>query len=242
MRRQTRSGSLKPCSRRRIERIRQDRAPARTGPEQRGRARNERFVGTSGSSVYFGAPSKCDGGSMTRELTVCYTDCRCRRLSAALQPPQFKTPPHGSGTVPHCTPIESQVLDLQPQRIGLPPPPHVSGSVQLPHVSVPEQPSLTVPHSAPSSAHVFGVQGVEPHLPGPAPPHNVPVGHAGQVISCPQPFCATPHSMPSSAHVFGWQPHLFAAMTAQLFGALQPPQSRVLPQPSAIRPHSAPRL
>ena len=68
--------------------------------------------------------------------------------------PQLIVPPQPSGSVPHCP--GWQFFGVQPQTLGVPPPPQVCGAGQVSQVSVPPQPLLTTPHCP--GRQVVGVQ------------------------------------------------------------------------------------
>ena len=60
--------------------------------------------------------------------------------------PQVTEPPHPSEAVPQLSPAGHVVIGVQPQTLGAPPPPQVSGEVQAgPQVTVPPHPLGMVP-------------------------------------------------------------------------------------------------
>jgi hypothetical protein len=67
-------------------------------------------------------------------------------------------PPQPSLLAPQLLPCAAQVAGVQPQTLGVPPPPQVCGAVQLPQLSVPPQPSGIEPQSLFCAAQVVGVQ------------------------------------------------------------------------------------
>ncbi len=113
--------------------------------------------------------------------------------------------PQPSEIVPHSTPSAAQVVAVQPQACGTPPPPQVSGALQLPQSRMLLQPSEISPHSAASSAQVLGVHDEVPHWLGPSPPQNSPGEQPPQSSVLPQPSSTEPHSAPSSKHDLGTQ-------------------------------------
>ena len=82
--------------------------------------------------------------------------------------PQLTVPPQPLGTVPQLSPAGQVVIGVQPQTLGVPPPPQLCGAVQAgPQVSVPPQPSERVPQLAPPGQ---AVRGVQPQTLGVPPP------------------------------------------------------------------------
>lgn len=71
-------------------------------------------------------------------------------------------PPQPLSTVPHSFDLHGR--GVQPHRLGVPPPPQVSGRVQWPQLIVLPQPSSMGPHVAPAAAQVVGLQGAKLHL------------------------------------------------------------------------------
>lgn len=65
-------------------------------------------------------------------------------------------PPQPSGGVPQVMPSAAQVVFVQPQTFGVPPPPHVSVPEHEPQSMVPPQPSEIVLHCW--ALQVAGVQ------------------------------------------------------------------------------------
>jgi hypothetical protein len=101
---------------------------------------------------------------------------------------------------PHATDV---ACGVQPQVLGMPPPPHVAGEAQLVgHVTCCPQLLKTDPQRAPFSQLCAAVSGRQPHTPPmPPPPQLSPV--PGQVLAHwavrPQLFRVGPHFAP--AHV-----------------------------------------
>jgi hypothetical protein len=106
------------------------------------------------------------------------------------------------GIEPQFLPWAAQVVGVQPQTLGVPPPPQVFVPVQAPQVRVPPQPLEIEPQFLPWAAQVVGVQ--PQTLATPAPPQvcggrqsafvqQLPAGrhmfpHESPAIStCPQP-------------------------------------------------------
>jgi hypothetical protein len=106
--------------------------------------------------------------------------------------------------VPPEAPTSAHVLDVQPQTLAVPPPPHVSDPVQVPQSRVPVQPSEIVPQFLPCAAHVVGVH---PHtFAVPPPPHVFGRVHDPQSSDCGHvPLGIVPHSALCAAHVVGVQ-------------------------------------
>jgi hypothetical protein len=83
-----------------------------------------------------------------------------------------------------------------------------------------------------------------PHMPGPPPPHVAGDMHVPQESMLPQPSPAGPQLMFCCAHVLGTHaggpaspaPHMLKPPPPQTAGAMQVPQSRVLPHPSEFIP------
>jgi len=76
-------------------------------------------------------------------------------------------PPQPLGIDPQLASCAAQVVGVQPQTFGLPPPPQVLGAMQVPQLSVsPQSPSGIVPQFAPAAVQVVGVQ----HVPNKARP------------------------------------------------------------------------
>src|SRR5688572_17702748 len=130
--------------------------------------------------------------------------------SGASQVPHGRMSPHPSDMKPHSAPSPRHVLGVHtptPQRLGTPPPPHVSPTPvhSLPHVSTLPQSSRIMPHSAPCCSHV--IAGVQPHFRGSPPPPHVDGGaHAPQLSWPSHPLSCTPHSAPRSSQLLG--PHM----------------------------------
>jgi hypothetical protein len=61
-------------------------------------------------------------------------------------------PPQPLGIVPQSARAGHDVIGVQSQWLGLPPPPHVCGMVQLPQLTVRVAPQLSVPMSDPQFA------------------------------------------------------------------------------------------
>ena len=110
---------------------------------------------------------------------------------------------------------------MQPQTLGVPPPPQVWGTVQVPQSRVPPQPSGTSPQLSPAGHLVIGV--VQPHLLAVPPPPQV-----WGAVQVPQP------GAPQQPHALGVPP------PPQVWGALQVPQLITLPQLSSAVPQSWP--
>jgi hypothetical protein len=145
----------------------------------------------------------------------------------------------------------AQIFGLHPQRLAMPPPPHVAGAAQLPQLSMPPHPLGTSPQLAPRAEHVTGVH---PHLFGtPPPPHRAGATHVPQFCTSPHPSETKPHSAPTWAQVHVEQPS-----SSQKFGRGVPrgplsglpqveswprhvPQKTVPPHSSDIVPQLAPR-
>jgi hypothetical protein len=144
--------------------------------------------------------------------------------------------------MPQFCPAGHDVRGVQPQTLGVPPPPHVCGAVQVPQFTVPPQPFGTVPQLSPAG-HV--VRGVQPQTPGVPPPPQV-CGAVQMPQEPPQP--SGPQFLPVHS---GVQPHTFATPPPpHVSGAVQVPQLRqkpvqtspeIIPQsPSGIVPQFFP--
>ena len=120
------------------------------------------------------------------------------------QGPQSSVPPQPSAIIPQVAPAAAQVVGVQPQTFGVPPPPQVSGAVQVPQLTVPPQPSDTEPQLSPAGHIVLGVQ---PHtLAVPPPPHVCGAVQVPQVSMSPQsPSGIIPQVAPCAVQVVGVQ-------------------------------------
>jgi hypothetical protein len=76
------------------------------------------------------------------------------------QVPHLIVPPQPSGAAPQVCPVGHVVLGVQPQTLGVPPPPQVWGAVQVPQLSVPPHPFAMLPQFLCWAAQVVGVQQV----------------------------------------------------------------------------------
>jgi hypothetical protein len=114
--------------------------------------------------------------------------------------PHGSIPPQPSGMAPQFLWSAAQVVGVQPQTRGVPPPPQVSGAVQLPQGMRPPQPSSTVP------------QLLVPHEPVGTQPQTLaalqvmPAAHVPQSSIPPQPSETCPQFLPSAEQVYGAQP------------------------------------
>jgi hypothetical protein len=72
--------------------------------------------------------------------------------------PHCTTPPQPLDAVPHICPAGQVLVGVQPQALGLPPPPHVWGAMQVPQLIVPPQPLEAVPQVCPAGQVVAAVQ------------------------------------------------------------------------------------
>jgi len=64
------------------------------------------------------------------QLALVQMQCPLLQTWPVLQVPQFSVPPHLSEMVPQLTPWAAQVVGVQPQTPGVPPPPQVCGAAQ----------------------------------------------------------------------------------------------------------------
>ena len=146
--------------------------------------------------------------------------------------------------------------ELPPHTLGVPPPPHVCGAVHDPQSYEPPQPSLAMPQLMPPHAVDCGIcvhdgplstmppsgrRSDAPHVFGsPPPPQVVPVGQAApppQLTRPPQPSATAPQFCPEGQVASGTQADdppqtLGVPPPPHVAGAVQVPQSMMLPQPS----------
>jgi hypothetical protein len=144
---------------------------------------------------------------------------------------------------------------VQPQTFAVPPPPHVCGAVHVPQFTVRAMPQLSV---TPTMPHVFprpeqmaaSLCGMQPQVLGTPPPPQVLGGmHVPQVAVRDAPQLSVALRLPQVADSrmqnalsdSAVQPQTFAwPEPAQLCGAVQVPQSIMLPQPSGTMPQLKP--
>ena len=180
------------------------------------------------------------------------------------QVPQSRSAPQPSATGPQFACALVQVRGAQrgaPQTFAMPPPPQVVPLAQAPQLRSPPQPSARGPQVAPTLAQVRGTQvrpasGAPPEpqtLARPPPPQVVPVAQVPQLKSAPQPSATGPQLAPTLAQVRGTQerPASGEPPAPQTLGrpppphdcpAVQAPQLKSPPQPSATGPQLAPTL
>jgi hypothetical protein len=163
--------------------------------------------------------------------------------------PQLMTVPQLLVSVPQLSPAGHVVkLGVQPQTLGVPPPPHVWGAVQLPpQLTMPPQPSGTEPQFFPAQSvaavpawqQTLGVSpcaGMPPHVWGAV--HGVPP----QLITVPQLLVRVPQFSPTGQVVkLGVHPQtLGVPPPPHVWGAAQLPQCTKPPQSFITTPQLSP--